>query len=290
MAKAESSRTAVFVCQGRAVAHERLAAGRFYDPTALPLLRDSERASVEHARASTPPKSWTARIDHALLGRQAQSVAVRTVAIDEAIRTAANPQLVILGAGLDGRAWRMPELANVTTFEVDHPASQHDKRARAAALGPATGPLNFVPADFAHASLGPALATGDHQESLPTTWILEGVVPYLTPQDAAATVQAITDRSAPGSQLIVSYQTASSGAATGRLLARGLLVLSGRRDPMAHEPRRSSWTPSSMNALLTNTGVDVVRDISLVELARDLSVPSKGLRTSRLSVAATSAR
>jgi O-methyltransferase involved in polyketide biosynthesis len=35
----------------------------------------------------------------------------RTVAIDGAIRTAVSSQVVILGAGLDGRAWRMPELA-----------------------------------------------------------------------------------------------------------------------------------------------------------------------------------
>ena len=36
-------------------------------------------------------------------------------------------QLVIIGAGLDVRAWRMSELADVTVFEVDHPASQRDR-------------------------------------------------------------------------------------------------------------------------------------------------------------------
>ena len=34
----------------------------------------------------------------------------RTVAIDAGLRNAAVPKVVILGAGLDGRAWRMREL------------------------------------------------------------------------------------------------------------------------------------------------------------------------------------
>jgi Leucine carboxyl methyltransferase len=54
------------------------------------------------------------------------------VAIDDAIRTAASPQVVILGAGLDGRAWRVSELADAIVFEVDHPDSQRMKRERAA--------------------------------------------------------------------------------------------------------------------------------------------------------------
>ena len=39
MGERKASRTAVQVCQGRAVAHGRLAVGRFDDPTALALLR-----------------------------------------------------------------------------------------------------------------------------------------------------------------------------------------------------------------------------------------------------------
>jgi hypothetical protein len=42
--------------------------------------------------------------------------------------------LVILGAGLDGGVWRMAELADVEAYEVDHPASQRDKRERVGQL------------------------------------------------------------------------------------------------------------------------------------------------------------
>ena len=46
-----ASRTAVFVCQGRAVADERLAVGRFSDPCAALLLTEEELVPVRRARA-----------------------------------------------------------------------------------------------------------------------------------------------------------------------------------------------------------------------------------------------
>jgi hypothetical protein len=49
----EASRTAVLACQGRAAAHGRLAPGRFDDPTAMTMLRDQERASVDLVRSHT---------------------------------------------------------------------------------------------------------------------------------------------------------------------------------------------------------------------------------------------
>lgn len=145
--------------------------------------RWDERAPVGRARGDVPPTAWSHRIDVQLLGRQSEAMAVRTVAVDDAVRAAANSQLVILGAGLDGRAWRMPELSGVDVFEVDHPASQLDKRERVAGLQATAGSLRFVPVDLARAALGPALAAAGHDESRPTTWVLEGVIPYLSAGD-----------------------------------------------------------------------------------------------------------
>src|SRR5205085_4346133 len=50
----------------------------------------------------------------------------RTLAIDQAIERAVEGgigQLVILGAGLDGRAHRLRSLRDVRVFEVDHPST-----------------------------------------------------------------------------------------------------------------------------------------------------------------------
>src|SRR5207244_5763641 len=113
----------------------------------------------------------------------ADLMALRTSAIDAAVRdalAAGATQLVILGAGYDGRAWRMSELAGVKVFEVDHPATQGDKRAHLAELPPATGVVTFVAVDFERESLGAALDRAGHDRSSPTCWIWEGVVMYLT--------------------------------------------------------------------------------------------------------------
>ena len=111
----------------------------------------------------------------------------------------------ILGAGYDGRAWRMPELAGVNVFEVDHPATQSDKRSHVGELPPAIGNITFVSIDFERESLGTALDRAGHDAWSPTCWIWEGVVMYLTREAMRATLAAIARRSATGSTLIVNY-------------------------------------------------------------------------------------
>ena len=183
MAEWGASRTAVLVCQGRAVADGRLAVGRFADPTAAVLLQPDEREVVDQARAGVAPDGWADRLEYEWLTANAEVMAPRTVAIDDAVRECDHPQVVVLGAGLDGRAWRMPELAGVDVYEVDHPASQDDKRARAGDLGEPAARLHWVPVDFEHDDLTGALDEAGHDPARPTTWVWEGVVAYLTPAE-----------------------------------------------------------------------------------------------------------
>ena len=124
----------MLVCQGRAAADGRLAPGVFSDPVAIELLREDERVPVELVRAGTPPSGAAARLAYESVRAAAGSMVPRTVAIDAAIAARPCPQLVVLGAGLDDRAWRMRELADVDVLEVDHPASQADKRDRVGGL------------------------------------------------------------------------------------------------------------------------------------------------------------
>src|SRR5689334_1847716 len=141
----------------------------------------------------------------------ADMIALRTAAIDGAIRdavAAGAKQLVILGAGYDGRAWRMPELTGMHVFEVDHPATQGDKRAHLVELPEAAGIVRFVPIDFERESLAAVLDQAGHNRSLPTCWVWEGVVMYLTRDVVRSTAADIARRSAPGSTVIVNYHTA----------------------------------------------------------------------------------
>ncbi|MEU9845264.1 class I SAM-dependent methyltransferase [Actinomadura sp. NPDC048032] len=275
----EGSRTAVLVCQARAVAHGRLAPDRFADPTASALLDPGELAAVEQARSDVPPEGWGPRMEYEFLRATAEGLAPRTVAVDDAVRERPHPQVVILGAGLDGRAWRMPELAGTAVFEVDHPRSQQDKRRRAAALSPPAGKIAFVPVDFTADRLDDSLDAAGHRTDRPTTWIWEGVVPYLTRAEAAATLRALAKASAPGSRLVVHYQAPSLVASLGRPVARAMRRLSRQPDPMAHEPWRSAWTPAAMRELLTGQGYAVARDTDLLTLAGALAMPVRSRRT-----------
>ena len=288
MTAMEASRTAVLVCQGRAAADGRIAVGRFADPVAITMLREGERIPVDQVRAGTPPAGWAERVDYEAVRACAELMVPRTIAIDEAVRARPAPQVVILGAGLDGRAWRMKELAGVDVFEVDHPASQHEKRDRIGDEVPLARSLRYVPVDFTRDRLDAAFAEAGHQPSTPTTWIWEGVVPYLDRPAVAATVAVVSGLSAPGSNLIVNYQSPSVLAAVGRIVARAMNASARRRSPWADEPRRSAWTPEAMRRLLTGHGFTVTSDDDLLGLARRLSSPVRrriSLRTGRIVVA-----
>ena len=281
-----ASRTAVLVCQGRAAADGRIAPGRFADPVALSLLRLDEREPVRWVRDNAVPRGWRQRVDYETVRAGADLIVPRTVAIDDAVRAHPSPQLVILGAGLDGRAWRMPELAGVTVFEVDQPASQQDKRDRAEDL-PGTPPI-FVPVRFGHDSLGDALAAAGHRTDRATTWIWEGVVPYLTKSQVTDTVARVAACSARGSRLIVNFQTPAMSARLGQLAARAMAASTGRSSVWANEPWRSTWTPAAMAALLTRHGYTVRRDENLLATATTLAVPVRrrtSLGNSRVMVA-----
>ncbi|WP_018545284.1 class I SAM-dependent methyltransferase [Streptomyces sp. LaPpAH-108] len=280
-----ASRTAVLVCQGRAAADGRFATDRFADPVAVRLLRAAEREPVDEVRAGTPPQGWHARTAYESVRACAEVVVPRTVAIDDALRARVSGQLVILGAGLDTRAWRLSELADTDVWEVDHPASQQDKRARLAEAAPeATArSVRFTPVDFATDDLGAALDATGHDPARPTVWLWEGVVPYLTRDQVRATLSALTARTAPGSTLVLNYQSPSAKAAAGRLLTRvlGNAVTAG-------EPWRSLWKPHDMASLLTEYGLHMTSDDSLLTLAVSLYGPTGGrtsLRSGRVAVA-----
>ncbi len=285
MREGQASQTAVMVAMGRAVAHLRGTVAGFSDPTALTLLPAEARARVERFRDGPPPATAREKFARKFLEGRSQMMAVRTVAIDVAVREVANRQVVILGAGLDGRAWRMNELRDTVVFEVDHPDTQREKVARAASLARAAREIRFVAVDFTRDRLDEKLATAGHDPTQPTTWIWEGVVMYLTKAEVEATLQIVSRRSAPRSRLIIAYAAPALILPLVRMLVRRV-----------GEPFRSVHTAAKKNTLLTAHGVAVTRDDDLPGLARAISEPAwratRGLRHLRIVVAevATSAR
>jgi len=125
-------------------------------------------------------------------------------------------QYVILGAGYDTFAYRQPAWASeLAIFEVDHEATQQDKRTRLdAAHFALPSNLRFVPADFATHSLAEMLEGADFnvRQSAFFSWL--GVTMYL-PDAAVNAVLAFVAQCASGSEIVFTFaRPQSQGSAT----------------------------------------------------------------------------
>lgn len=199
------STTAQIVAFARALADIRPHVPGFSDPIAKHFLGQPFRGLVDLAYYGFWAQS--SRLFERYLGMIAANE-FRAVGLDQAIAAApAHSQLVILGAGLDSRAWRLDTLAGKIVFEIDHPATQAWKRQRARQFKTTAHAVRYVPVDFARDDLVTRLAAAGHDPQQPTFWLWEGVVFYLPPEAVAATMVAAAHCSAPQSTMAVSYLT-----------------------------------------------------------------------------------
>jgi methyltransferase (TIGR00027 family) len=207
MRPGRASRTAEHNALFRAIEARRPAGQRIVDdPLAVAFLGRPFRALVGAARVGACRQALVRIIDHNWPGVR-PTVVARTRLIDEMVTGLADetPQVVILGAGFDTRAWRLPALRSAAVFEVDHPDTQRTKRAVVARLGAdASRPeVRFVPTDFHLGRLSSAMAAAGHDVAVPTLFLWEGTTNYLTADAVDATLRWCA--AAPGSHLVITY-------------------------------------------------------------------------------------
>ncbi|RJQ79377.1 SAM-dependent methyltransferase [Pseudonocardiaceae bacterium YIM PH 21723] len=111
-------------------------------------------------------------------------------------------QIVLLGAGLDTRAYRMPLPTDTRFFEVDLPELFAFKEPVLEGIEPVcfrrpviTDLREDWSAELQHQGFDPAQ---------PTLWCEEGALPYLPSEDAWRVVERLTELSAPGSRYGIS--------------------------------------------------------------------------------------
>jgi methyltransferase (TIGR00027 family) len=115
-------------------------------------------------------------------------------------------QVVILGAGFDTRAYRIPGIEKVRVFEIDHPATQDVKLKRLKkVIDPLPDYVTFVPVDFNTQTLGERLLASGYNERGKTLFIWQGVTMYLTPEGVNSTLAFIANHSGLGSAVIFDY-------------------------------------------------------------------------------------
>jgi len=168
-------------------------------------------------------------------------------------------QLVLLGAGYDTRATRLPAAAAVAVFEVDHPTTQQRKRD---ALDDASGHVRYVPVDFETDSLPGALTAAGLDRDRRSCVVWEGVFSYLTPAAIDRTLEALVQVSGPGSQILLTYVDARCLEGSSDQPHAWMKAV---RD--AGEPFQTGLHPDEAPAFFTARHLPLRRDESTTEAA-----------------------
>jgi len=259
----EHSRTAEFMAFFRALEtarprHRRL----FDDPLAAGFLPASLRRLAFMARI--PSFGWLlARfIDRRWPGARTSGVA-RTRLIDEVLdRALANgfDQLVLLGAGFDSRAYRLPAAARAHVVEVDHPNTSRMKQQRIKTLlGQVPPHVTFAAIDFSRQHLDEALRSTDVDLERPVFFLWEGVTQYLSAEAVDETFRFVAT-AAPGSKLLFTY--VHRGVLDGQFSGTGSL---NRTLCNAAEPWIFGFDPAELPAFLAQCGLCLVSDLGAAD-------------------------
>jgi methyltransferase (TIGR00027 family) len=113
-------------------------------------------------------------------------------------------QFVVLGAGYDTRAYRLPEGTPVRCFEVDMPRTQALKREVLARAGVDAARVTFVPADFEEEDWLEKLLEAGFSLDVPSFFSWESVAMYLEREAVESTLRTIAG-TAPGGALAFDY-------------------------------------------------------------------------------------
>jgi len=289
MRKGRASRTAEYMALFRALESSLPETRRlFADPFARTFLTWPLGLVARLARIPALGRLAASIIDRRVPGARSSAVA-RTRFIDDAIAARLRErtqQLVILGAGFDSRAYRLPGLRDLTVFEVDHPDTLARKRA---ALERAQGVLpshvRFVPTDLKHRELRSIMAAAGYRDSLCTFFLWEGVTNYLTESAVDATLRWCS-RAAPGSRVLFTYVHAdvleSPGAFIGTEKLFASLEKFDEQWTFGIEPRRLPGFLAERGLWLeTDLGASEYRELYYREAARKM----RGYEFYRIAVA-----
>ncbi|NYT00706.1 MAG: class I SAM-dependent methyltransferase [Methanocellales archaeon] len=204
----------------------------------------------------------------------------RTKYIDDVLQSAIKndmENIVILGAGLDSRPYRMPGINKTKVFEVDLPSIQNFKKKRLIKiLGPLPSHVTYVPIDFNDQTLDEVLTSKVLDISKPTFFIWEGVTQYITPKAVESTLKYIS-KTCTGSRIVFTYVLKSVIDGTSNLEGADALVKFAKK---AKSPWIFGLEPSNMTEFLGRYNISLIEDVGasyyqekyLKPLGRDLNV------------------
>jgi methyltransferase (TIGR00027 family) len=227
----------------------------FADPLALRILGQDADDAI--ALAKERPERRPLRLFIAMRSRFAEDSAAH--AIEKGVR-----QILVLGAGLDTFAYRLERTQDMRVFELDHPATQAEKRRRlteAQIVEPAH--VSYVAHDFEGGSMTAALKAGglDPDRGAFVLWL--GVTPYLTEEAVFATLDELA--SWPGGTEVV-FDYANPPEAVDEPNARNFHREMAERVAASGEPFRCYFDSAALHARARKLGFSNIEDLDRAAL------------------------
>lgn len=176
------------------------------DDLALAFLPAGLRGLVKATRLATLRWLMIGATERAGQGLWA-NLACRKRFIDETLDDALPDidAVVILGAGMDTRPYRLARRSDVPVYEVDLPVNIERKKAAVRrVLGEAPASVRLVPVDFERDDLAAELTRAGHRSGDRAFFVWEGVTQYLTADAVHATFEYLRS-AAPSSRLVFTY-------------------------------------------------------------------------------------
>ncbi len=179
------------------------------DPLAAEILPTVYRLIVKAMRFPVL-RNWMVNVSEKQVTGIWSAMTCRKRYIDEKVIAAVQGEdsaeaIVNLGAGYDTRCYRLPDLANIPTWEVDQPVNIKAKRkGLQRAIGTLPGNITLVPINFVEQNIGTVLQKHGYHRDKQTFFIWEAVSQYLTESAVRHTFDYLAQAPA-GSRLAFTY-------------------------------------------------------------------------------------
>jgi methyltransferase (TIGR00027 family) len=177
------------------------------DPWAGRMMPASGRFAASLAKWSPARRALIAVTERRIRGGWASFLCRKRYVDDQLVSAVAKgiDAVVILGAGYDTRAYRLPELAGIPVCEVDLPGNIARKTAAVRrCFGRVPPSVKLLAVDFEIDDLAERLGREGFDPRQRIFYIWEGVTPYLTERAVRKTMAELAD-AAPGSGLVFTF-------------------------------------------------------------------------------------
>jgi methyltransferase (TIGR00027 family) len=200
----------------------------------------------------------------------------RTVFFDQFFMKALKencPQIVILGAGFDSRAYRFKDhIQETRIFELDiHTTQRHKRECLIKSNVDIPEQVIFVPINFAIESIEDVLFNAGFNNRKKSTFLLEGLIQYLSEEAVNATFNDIKSVSKPGSIVAFNYIDDSEKLREGYGVKEQIESINS-----TGEPYKFKIEEGEIDSFLKERGFKVIAHHTAEELAKEFLVRKDG--------------